>query len=165
MALKGVIDQDHIQRNSFLLIIIGMPPMNIISVGSLEQELQNVTLPDRRQVTGGATTPLEVDVTTPEHHSVEQAAWEVWFRLAKEPVLVTSTTGILAYKRSGTLLKYSSTGEISMSRILRGVFPTKRSESDLDMENDGEDSRVTWTLSIDDVIPAPAGGTLEAFAL
>lgn len=160
MALKGSIIQDHIQRNNFQLKVQQIPiGFNIISVGSLEQELSAVTLPDRRAATGGVTEPLQVDVVTPMHHVPEQAAWEIWFALSKRPQIT-----VASYKFNATLLCWASTqnefqvlaGESPrFAYELTGVFPVKRASTEFDMTNEGEDARVTWTISIDQIIPVP----------
>jgi hypothetical protein len=150
MPIKGTVGTDHFPRNKFSLEVVGIPvSLTILSVGELETELETATLSDRRMVSGGNTKALETDVVTPAHHSQEQFAWEKWFT---DSQLDTA----LDYKKPATLSLVSSSGLVVKSWILTGVFPTKRKMSDLDMENEGEDTRITWTLSIDEMTPAAA---------
>ena len=148
MPLKGTVGTDHFPRNKYSLDIVGIPVnLTALSVGELETELETATLSDRRVVSGGNTKALETDVVTPAHHAQEQAAWEKWFT---DSQLDTA----LDYKKPGTLSMISSSGLVIKSWVLTGVFPKKRKLSDFDMENEGEDSRVTWTISIDEMTPA-----------
>jgi len=147
MPLKGSIDADHFPRNEYIMQVVGLPSLTMTKIGEFEQELEVATLSDRRVVTGGSTKAIEVDVETPAHHTVEQATWESWYLQSQFP----ASPG---YKKVATLTLVSSTGQKLSSWILEGVFPRKRKLTDLDMENEGEDARVTWTLSIDDWTPA-----------
>jgi hypothetical protein len=57
------------------------------------------------------------------------------------------------YKKVGTLICKSISGNTTMTKSLVGVFPTKRVMPDLEMENEGELAMVEWTLSVDDILP------------
>ncbi len=150
MPVKGSIGTDHLPRNKFKLNVVGIGiPLTCIKVGETEQELEVATLPDRRVVSGGNTTAFETDVETPAHHYIEQGAWQAWL-----DDCVGDTA--LNYKKPATLTLISSSGIVKATWILKGVFPRKRKLTDLDMENEGEDSRVTWTLSIDEMVPSAA---------
>jgi hypothetical protein len=147
MPVKGTIGTDHLPRNKYVLNVVGIGvPLTCTKVGETEQELEVATLSDRVVVSGGNTTAFEVDVETPAHHYIEQAAWQKWY---------DDSTGdtALDYKKPAVLTLISSSGIVKNSWILKGVFPRKRKLSDLDMENEGEDARVTWTLSVDEMVP------------
>ena len=149
MPLKGTISVDHFPKNLFSLRIPGLsgPDLTIISVGSLEVELETVNLPDRVVVSGGNTRSGETDVVTPGHHLSEQDVWEKWWRDSSiQPVAVD-------YIKTAVLTESSNSGIALRSWIIDGCFPKKRSLSEKDMENEGEDSRVTWTLAFSNVIP------------
>jgi hypothetical protein len=147
MPLKGSIGTDHFPRNKYLLEVVGIGvSLTCTKIGELEQELEKATLSDRRVVSGGNTKALETDVETPAHHAAEQAAWETWYSDSQINTAVD-------YKKPATLTLVSSSGLVLKSWILTGVFPCKRKQSDLDFENEGEDTRITWTISIDDMVP------------
>lgn len=148
MPVKGSIATDHLPRNKYKLDVVGIGiPLTCTKIGETEQELEVATLSDRRVVSGGNTTAFETDVETPTHHYAEQQAWQQWY---------DDSTGdtALNYKKPATLSLYSSSGLVKRTWILKGVFPRKRKLSDLDMENEGEDARTTWTISVDEMVPA-----------
>lgn len=142
MPAQGTILEDHIPVNNFQLQFAGVAvPLFAISVGEMAEELEMVTLPDRTNASGGNTVPFETDVVTPEHHALEQQAWEQWYREAK--------LGTPGYKKVGTLLRRSVSGAYEASHELVGAFPRRKTLSELDATNEGEMSTVTWGLSID----------------
>jgi hypothetical protein len=142
--MKGAIQSNHIPVNHWELIVPTLPALTITEQSGLEDELEKVKLPDRTVASGGNRGPVEIDITMPMHHITEQLAMEVWFRESQQPVLPT-------YKKAGTLIHYNSEGNPSKTFGLIGVFPFKRTTSDLEMENEGAMATVVWSLSIDDV--------------
>lgn len=144
MSLKGTIKPDHYPKNKYTLTVPGLPPLTILSIGDLEQEVSSAELPDRTRVSGGQRGMLETDVTTPAHHQVEQAAWEVWFKEGQDPVSPT-------YKKTCTLTQPSISGGKTRVVMLSGVWVMKRSEAGREMNDDGDQVTITYGLSIDDV--------------
>lgn len=144
--MKGAIQADHIPVNKYQLLILGMPPLTPTEVSGLEDELQTAEMPDRTRVSGGNRGPSEFTIMLPEHHLVEQAAMEAWFRESQDPVLPT-------YKKVGSMVSQSISGNTTVTKSLVGVFPTKRVMPDREMENEGELALVEWTLSVDDILP------------
>lgn len=142
MPLKGTIDPDHMPKNLFSIRVPGISiELTAISVGSLEQELETVTLPDRVVVSGGNTRAGETDIVTPAHHRAEQDAWEAWYSEGKiQPVSPT-------YRKTLIVTESSNTGLNLRAWLLGGAFLKKRTPSEKDMENEGEDSRITWTVA------------------
>lgn len=149
MVIKGTIQPDHIPLNKFQLLVLGIPvPLTVIKHSGLEVELNTVKLPDRTQASGGNTEPVEFTLTMPMHHKIEQVAMEKWFRDSRDPVAPD-------YKKTATLVMLSNSGLSVVARQLVGVFPSKRADPELDMENDGELATVVWTMKADDVQPLP----------
>lgn len=144
--MKGVIQSDHIPVNKYTLSILGLVDLTPTEIGGLEDELETTDLPDRTRASGGDRGPTEITIMLPAHHTVEQAAMEVWFRESQDPVLPT-------YKKTLTLIMTSVSGNNDRSFTLTGVFPTKRATPDLEMANEGEMAGIEWTLSVDDIIP------------
>lgn len=142
--MKGAISGNHIPVNHWELLITGMPPLTIIEQSGVEDELEKIKLPDRTVASGGNRGPVEVDVTMPMHHTVEQVAMEAWYKSSQDPILPT-------YKLAGTLIHYNVGGEAGRVFGLFGIFPFKRTTSDLEMGNEGEMATVVWSLSIDNV--------------
>jgi hypothetical protein len=144
--MKGDINPDHIPVNKYQLLILGLPVLTCTKVGGLEDELATTELPDKTKASGGQHNPGEFDIEIPEHHTLEQAAMELWFIESSDPVAPT-------YKKVGTLISTSISGNIAVSKSLIGLFPTKRATADREMENEGEMAVVVWTLSFDQIMP------------
>jgi hypothetical protein len=144
--MKGVIDPDHIPVNKYTLKFLGFADLTPMEVSGMEDELQTTDLPDRTRASGGHRGVSEFTMMLPMHHTVEQAAMELWFRECQDPILPT-------YKKIGTLIMQRVSGQGDRSYTLVGVFPTKRALPDLDLSNEGEMASVEWTMSVDDIIP------------
>lgn len=144
--MKGAIKPDHMPVNKYDFIVLGMPPFTPITVSGIEDELQVVDLPDRTKASGGNRNPAEVTVTFPMHHLTEQAALELWYAESQDPVSPT-------YKKVGTLIHKSNSGQAFRSYTMDGIFPSKRVLPELNMDNEGEQAVVEWTFQIDDLLP------------
>jgi len=144
--MKGAIQADHIPVNKYVLLVLGLPTLTPTEIGGLEDELQTTELPDRTRASGGNRGPSEFTIMLPMHHTVEQAAMEVWFRESQDPVSPT-------YKKVATLIHQSISGNASRTYSIVNAFPTKRVLPDLEMENEGELAAVEWTISVDDIVP------------
>lgn len=144
--MKGTIAPDHIPRNKYKLLVQGLPPITWTSVGSLEEELETVDIPDRTAASGGNTKPVEFNVKHPTHHPAERIAMENWFVEGQDPVSPQ-------YKKIGTLIKTSISGLQSVTYILQGLFVCKRVTSELEMANEGELDELEWTMKCDQIFP------------
>lgn len=144
--MKGAIFPDHIPKNKFQLIVAGLPSITFVQVSGLEEELETVDLPDRTTASGGNTKAIEFTARMPTHHTPERIALENWFAQCRDPVDPT-------YKKVGTLVKQSITGMNSVSYILQGMYPSKRSTPDLEMTNEGEEDELEWTFKADQIFP------------
>lgn len=144
--MKGVIKPDHIPVNKYQLIIIGLPPLNPIEISGMEDELETVDLPDRTVASGGNRKATEFTMMIPAHHTLEVAGCEAWFLEGQEPVSP-------GYKKAGTLLLRSISGETIRSRSLIGAFISKRADPDLELVNEGEMAAYEYTVKIDDILP------------
>lgn len=154
MAIKGIIDQDYVPVNKFTLTIADQftpLPMVFTKISGIEEELDTVELPDRTVRTSGRPKPIEFEVTQPMHHEKERLQMELWFAHCQDPVSPT-------YKKIGTLnMSHQSggglLGGIPVAYFMEGLFITKRSLPDLDLENDGDMAEITWTLKADTITP------------
>jgi len=146
MGLKGTIQPDHIPLNKYQLIVLGMPPLDFTTIAGLEEELDTVELPDRTVVTGGRTKPVEFTAKLPMHHTVQQAAVELWFQESQDPVSPT-------YKKPGTLILTSLTGGTVRSFSFPDIFPAKRTIPDFEMNNEGEMAEEEWMFKASDILP------------
>jgi len=144
--MKGAIQGDHIPVNKYQLLVLGMPPLTFTEVSGIEEELEVAELPDRTVASGGNTKAIEFTGKLPMHHLAEQAAMELWFSSAQDPVLPT-------YKLPATLVHQSITGNVLRTYSLLGLFPSKRALPDLEMANEGEMAAVEWTFRADDILP------------
>lgn len=143
--MKGVILPDHIPVNKYQLRIRGLPPLTFIEISGLEEELENVDLPDRTAASGGNTKAIEFTGTLPLHHGAESAAMEDWYRASQDPVRPN-------YKKAASLVVMSISGIIVRNFLIMGMFPCKRKTSDLDMNNEGDLHTIEWTFRADDMI-------------
>jgi hypothetical protein len=146
MPLKASLQPDHIPVNKFSLAIVGLVSFTFTTVGALEEEIDKVMLPDRTAATGGNSKPIEFTGTTPLHHTVENAALELWFNEAKDPVSAT-------YKKFATLTLTSGTGAIKRRYTLLGLWISKRKTPELDMNDEGSLAVAEWTFSADSLVP------------
>lgn len=145
MTLKGLIQPGHIPVNKYQLIFPGMPPLTVVKIGGLEEELEVAEMPDRTVHSNGQTKASEFTMELMMHHEIEQLAMEAWYAMSKDPVLP-------GYKKDGTLIHLSvSTTGVPSVFALSGVFPKKRKLPDLDMGNDSDAAVVEWTMSVDDL--------------
>lgn len=144
--MKGVIQDNHIPVNHWMYIVPGLPPLTITEQSGIEDELETTDLPDRTRASGGNRKATEFDISIPMHHTVEQAAMELWFREAQDPVSP-------GYKKAGTLVHFGINGVPARTFSTAGVFPTKRALPDLEMANEGEMAVVVWSMSADDIEP------------
>lgn len=146
MAIKGVILPDKLQVNKFQLTIAGFPPVLFTAVAGIEEELDNVELPDRTPATGGRKKSIEFDVTQPLHHKLEVAAMELWYRECQDPVSPL-------HRKTGVLMVMSETGLGRAAYSVVGAILTKRKLPDLDLDNDGEMATVVWTIKAAELLP------------
>jgi len=144
--MKMTLLPDHIPVNNYSLIVVGLPPIQFITIDGLEEELDTVDLPDRTKASGGNTKAVEWTATHAKHHTIEDAYLEAWFLESQDPVLPT-------YKKPATLLVNSISRLNTRSFNLIGMFPSKRKTADLDMNNEGELNVNEWTFNCDRVIP------------
>ena len=146
--MKGRIDPNHIPLNNYELLVLGMPSLTFTTVSGIEDETQKSEMPDRTMATGGNRGPTEFTAMLPLHHRTQQAAMELWFREGQDPVSPT-------YKKAATLLHKSIGGTTVASFAIVGVWPFKRKNPDLEMNNEGELAEVEWSFSADDIEPLP----------
>jgi hypothetical protein len=144
--VKGVLAPDHIPRNKYQLRVRGLPPITFTFVGGLEEELETVDLPDRTTASGGNTKPVTFTVRMPTHHVTERVAMENWFTECQDPVP-------RSYKKVGTLIKQSISSLASVTYMLHGLYISKRTTQDQEMENEGELDEIEWEMKADRLIP------------
>jgi len=145
MGIKGVIRPDHMQQNKFALLSRELPTLTPLKITGIEEELDNVDLPDRTSASGGRTKQFEIVVTFALHHRLEIEALELWWTECEDPVSPL-------YKKDITLAIYSQSSIDDKSFLLEGMFPIKRGVSDLDLDNDGEMVTQDWTFKVDQLL-------------
>lgn len=146
MAIKNVLFPNRVPVNKYMLMIqpgVGAPVFT--AIGGLEEELDAVELPDRTTRSGGRSKQVEFDVTQPMHHDVDVAAMEAWYLLGKQ--------SLPGYLKQGTLIHQDEYGLPRKRYTLVNLWVKKRVHSDLEMDNDGEMSTITWTMQCDRIQP------------
>lgn len=144
--MKGVLNSDHIPVNNYQLRVPGMPQFTFVSISGIEEELENVDLPDRTAASGGHTKVIEFTASLPMHHTREQQAMRRWYKDSQDPVAPD-------YKKTGTLVLTSISGLITVSFLLEGIFPCGPKISDMEMGNEGEMNEVEWKFKGDAIRP------------
>jgi hypothetical protein len=144
--MKGDILPDHMPISKYQLLFLGLPSLTATEVSGIEEELDTTELPDKTTASGGKTKPTEFTFKHPMHHTIEQVAMEAWYLLCKDPVSPL-------YKKEGTLIHYSNSGNVLRTYSIVGAYPSKRSTPDLDMGNEGEMAAVEWTIKVDELLP------------
>lgn len=144
MPLKGKIKDDHMPVNAPELRVPGVPPLTLVNADEIEETLQTVDLPDRTVASGGQREPLEFNIMIPMHHSEEITAMELWYKQGQDPVLP-------GYKRTGTYIWPSLTGQTRRSFMLLGLFVAGRTIPAKDMTNEGELALATYRMRASDI--------------
>jgi len=144
--MKGVIKPDHIPVNNYELIILGMPALTPVSVSGIEDETNTVDLPDKTSASGGTSEPVEFTVGIPMHHETEIAAMDIWLQEGRDPVSPL-------YKKAGSLIYKSISGNTLRSYSVIGVQNKKRTLPDAEMENEGDMAVVEYLLRADQILP------------
>ena len=142
----GTIQPDHMPVNKFELIVLGLPKIVFTTVGSFTDATTEAELPDGTVASGGKSSPVEIPVTVPRHHLVSIMAMDNWKQQGKDPIDP-------GYKKTGTLITYSGTGDVFKTEQLIGVWARDKATPDLDMDNDGDMAENSYVLRADQVIP------------
>jgi len=148
MTIKNVIPENRIPVNKYALIVQpGIGEITLTSIGGLEEELDAPELPDRTVRSGGRAKPGETDIVQPMHITEEVALMEGWYALCK--------LALPGYLKNGVLVQFDESGRFPVKRwTLPNSWLKKRAHSDSELDNDGEMSTITWTLSYDEIRPA-----------
>lgn len=145
--MKHILQPDHIPTNKFTLVVAGLgTTITFTSVGSFEREIDKVDLPDRTAASGGRTKPIEFEVKVPTHHLIEISEMDRWHEEGQDPVSPT-------YKKAGTVMMTSISGVQQYVGTLLGLWVSKDSTPELEMNAEGDMSEKTYTLSADDFMP------------
>lgn len=147
MTIKGIIPANRIPVNKYDLVVQpGVGTITLISIGGLEEELDAPEMPDRTVRSGGRAKPGSTDLVQPMHITAEVALMEIWYALCKH--------SLLGYLKLAVLIGFDETGLIPVKRwTLPGCWLMKRLHSDNELENDGDMSTITWTMSYDEIRP------------
>jgi hypothetical protein len=146
MAIKNVLQENRIQMNKFSLSFQpGVGEVTLMSVGELEEELDTVDLPDRTTRSGGRKKQIEFDVVQPAHHDIEVAAMEAWYVDCQDPVAPD-------HLKVGTYTRFDQQGTPRRTVTLDNCWLSKKVESESDLDNDGEQATITWTVKADAMI-------------
>lgn len=140
--MKQVLQPDHLPRNNFTLRVRGMDDLTLIEMSGIEEEIDNVELPDRTFASGGHSKPFEFTFSIPAHHASEVNACKDWYADCQEPVADD-------YKKDATLVLTSISTRKTQSYLIEGMFLCKWKMSDMASDNEGEDHRIEFTAKGD----------------
>lgn len=145
--MQSVFLPDHIPVNNYELIVLpGPAKLECVTISGLEEEIEMIELPDRTRASGGNVKPFSFTISHPKHHIIEDAFMEQWFQSATQPILP-------GYKRPGSLIIRSVSNLIIRTFNMIGMWPSKRTTPDLDMNNEGELYVTEWEINCDRIIP------------
>jgi len=149
MSIKGVLQSNRVQVNKFELMIVPLtfPKPLFTRISGLEMELDTVDLPDRTTRSGGREKQVEFEVDQPMHHVIEVVAMEGWWKQCVNTLPL--------YLKIGTLLILNEYLGRSQKFMLYNLWLSKRSQSDLDLDNDGDMAIITWTMKADSFYMVP----------
>jgi hypothetical protein len=142
---KAVLTPDHFAISKYDILVEGGPPLVFNEITWPENELDTVELPDRTWASGGREKPFEFTAMHPVHQAegAEEDFLVSWKEQGKDPVDPE-------YKKNVTLVIYRISGE-PKSYYMSGVFPFKDKNSDLDMNNEGEQIVNEWSFKGDSI--------------
>lgn len=145
--IKNVIKENRVPVNKFKLVVQpGVGEITLVSVSGIEEELDATELPDRTVRSGGRSKPFEPEIVQPMHHDIEVLAMESWYNMCKFT--------LPGYLKIGVLIQFDEYGFPRRKYTLQSLWIKKRVHSDLELDNEGEMSVLTWTLSADQLLPA-----------
>lgn len=144
MVAKGSVQPNHIPKNNYTLLVVGLPPILFTKVSGLEQETESANMPDRTVVSGGNEKATEFTVTMFEHHVIERAAMDLWRNEGIDPVSPL-------YKKVGTLIKRGIDNSIVSTQTMTGLWAKKKKTDDLDLADEGEPAMIEYTMSTDKI--------------
>lgn len=146
MPAKGTVSADAALSNQFKLEITGLPAIVFTRVGDISSELVTTTMADQTVQTTGQVKPAEFEVDHYVHHTAERVAMEAWF--------LACASGATGHKLPGFLYLLGADGStIKATYMLDGVICKGRKLPEHDAMGDGEGVRLTWTCSVDSVLP------------
>ena len=145
--MKGSIQADHIPVNKYEILVAGLPGLIFTEISGLEQETENVVLPDRTTASGGDSQPVEFTAMQPMHHKAEVKVMEAWYTEGRDPVSPT-------YKKPVTLIHKSISGAVLATYFITGCWVSKMKLPDLEQANEGEMAQIEWTFKGDFVPPS-----------
>lgn len=147
-AVQGTIQKDIITGNNYVFMADGIA-LVITNIGSIEETVTKVELPDGSVASGGQTEPVEFTISVPMHHDLEYTYMELWYKASKGPLIPPS-----AYKTTSIVMKSASQAKQRSMTVL-GSFVSGRSSPELDMEGGGSEFlQVEYTISADNIIHA-----------
>lgn len=148
MSIKGTLNNDHIPTNKYVLAVAGVVAPNgsftCVKISGLKAESDVAQLPDRTVASGGGNKKTgQFTVDTPEHHTAEQVAWQLWYNEGLGNPLPT-------YKKFAVLQVQSLSGEIVRTYSLTGAWVSAFETQERDMASEGGLSITKYTIEYDD---------------
>lgn len=146
MAIKNVIQENRIQMNKFSFQAQpGVGAITLVSIGELAKELDKADLPDRTSRSGGRVKQATTELVQPAHHDLEVLAMDAWFAECQDPVTPT-------HLKIVTIVKFDQAGLPRRVLTLTNCWLSNKVESEMDLDNDGDQATITWTLEYDNIL-------------
>jgi hypothetical protein len=148
MSIKGTLNADHIPTNKYALYVVGVTAPNstftCTKISGLKAETDVAQLPDRTVASGGGNKKTgQFTVESPEHHTAEQVAWQLWYNEGLGNPLPT-------YKKVGVLQVKSLSNEVIRTYSLTGMWVSAYETQERDMASEGGLSVTKYTIEYDD---------------
>lgn len=142
VSIKGSVNPAGSMTNLFALTVLGMPPMRVAKVGSLERKINMAMLPDGTFQSTGRIDPMTTSISVLVHHPEDRIAVNTWF-------LETAANSPTA-KKIATLSGLTPVGIPLWAVTLLGAQLSGHTLPDFDAGSDGQPVYIDCELSIDD---------------
>jgi len=145
MTTRGTVEPGSALTNKYRLEMTGLPPLNVVSIGEQSETLVTAEMPDLTRQTTGQVKAIDTEITIMAHHPAEVVALEVWYALCKAGGPLHKLVGFLHY--------LGADGSTKLTHMWDGTLLTGRKTPALETKGDAEGLMLTYTVSIDAVVP------------
>lgn len=145
MPGKGEVEAGSALTNKFRLEIIGGPNIYFSRVGEEAMEIKMAKMPDYTMQTTGQSDAIETEVDIMPHHEADRVYMEAW--------IADTLAGGPTHKRAGIMHHLGANDQPVFSHFWDGVVNRGRKRPEMNKGSDGEALVLTYSLTIDAILP------------